>query len=72
MRLLADLLVERRKAAGLTQVEVAKRLKRPQSFVADVESAGRRVDVFELFNLADAIGFDPADLISELKDRSQG
>lgn len=37
-----------RTAAGLTQVEVAKRLGVPQSFVSKCESGERRVDVIEL------------------------
>jgi transcriptional regulator with XRE-family HTH domain len=38
--------------AGLTQVEVANRLKRPQSFVSKIESGERRVDAVELSELA--------------------
>lgn len=34
--------------SGLTQVEVAKRLKRPQSHISNVESGQQRVDVVEL------------------------
>jgi hypothetical protein len=34
--------------AGLTQVEAARALKRPQSFVSKCESGERRVDVIEL------------------------
>lgn len=64
---LADMIVERRKAAGLTQVDVAKRLKRYQSFVATLESGQRRIDVIELIELADIIGFDPVDIIKQLK-----
>jgi len=37
-----------RKEAGLTQVEVAARLGKPQSFVSKCESGERRVDVVEL------------------------
>ena len=37
-----------RKDAGLNQVEVAKRLKKPQSFVSKCESGERRVDFAEL------------------------
>jgi transcriptional regulator with XRE-family HTH domain len=52
-------LVEKRKKAGLTQVEIAKRLGRHQSFVATVERGQRRIDVIELIDFAEAIGFDP-------------
>jgi transcriptional regulator with XRE-family HTH domain len=41
-----------RKGAGLTQSEVARRLGKPQSFVAKCESGERRVDVIELTTLA--------------------
>jgi len=37
-----------RESAGLTQVEVAKRLRAPQSYVSKCESGERRVDVVEL------------------------
>ncbi|HUO15253.1 MAG TPA: helix-turn-helix transcriptional regulator [Verrucomicrobiae bacterium] len=45
-------LKQARAEASLTQVEVAKRLKRPQSFVSKIESGERRVDVVELNELA--------------------
>lgn len=38
--------------AGLTQVEVAKKLKRPQSHISNVESGQQRVDVVELQRFA--------------------
>jgi len=41
-----------RTAAGLTQVEVARRLGKTQSFVSKCESGERRVDVVELADLA--------------------
>lgn len=39
--------------AGLTQVDVAKHLKKPQSFVSKFESGERRVDVVELQHIAE-------------------
>lgn len=41
-----------RAAAKLTQVEVARRLGRPQSYVSKSESGERRVDVLELDEFA--------------------
>lgn len=38
--------------AGLTQIEVAKKLKRPQSHVSNVESGQQRVDIIELQRFA--------------------
>jgi len=61
------LLVEKRKRALLTQTEVAKKLDRYQSFVATVESGQRRIDVVELMDFAEAIGFDPREVITSLK-----
>jgi transcriptional regulator with XRE-family HTH domain len=45
-------LVQARKEAALTQVEVAKRLGRPNSFISKCELGERRVDVVELQQLA--------------------
>ncbi|MDE3102490.1 MAG: helix-turn-helix transcriptional regulator [Chloroflexota bacterium] len=45
-----------RKRAGLTQVEAARRLGKPQSFVSKIESGERRVDVVELKAIAKAYG----------------
>lgn len=41
-------LKEARLAAHLTQAQVSKKLRRPQSFVSKCESGERRVDVTEL------------------------
>jgi transcriptional regulator with XRE-family HTH domain len=54
-----ELLLASRKANGVTQAEVAKRLGRPQSFVAKVENGERRLDVVELVSYARAIGAEP-------------
>jgi len=45
-------LVQARHDADLTQVEVAKRLGKPHSFVSKCELGERRVDIVELQQLA--------------------
>ncbi len=51
-RLFLTRLREARRAAGLTQAEVAVKLRRPQSFVSKCESGERRVDMVELQEFA--------------------
>jgi transcriptional regulator with XRE-family HTH domain len=54
-----ELMIRARKAAGLTQRDLAKRLRRPQSFVAKYEGGERRVDVVEFIEICKAIEVDP-------------
>ena len=61
-------LIAARKAAGVTQVELADRLGRPQSFVSKVERGERRVDVIEFCQLAEAMGYQPSNLLKEFMD----
>ena len=63
-----ELMIRARKAAGLTQHELAKRLRRPQSFVAKYEGGERRIDVVEFLTICQAIGVDSAKLLKALKN----
>lgn len=51
-------LVSARRAAGVSQQELANRLKRPQSFVAKVEGGERRLDVVEFAEWSVALKAD--------------
>ncbi len=61
------LMVSARKRAGLTQEDLAKRLKKPQSFVAKYEGGERRIDVVEFLKITQAIGADPIKILRALK-----
>jgi transcriptional regulator with XRE-family HTH domain len=63
---LRTLIRDRRKAAGLTQAQLAKRLGRYQSYVAMIEGGELRVGIVEFLDIAKAIGFDPAAVIRQL------
>lgn len=58
-KVLAEMLVDARTRAGLTQQQVASRLKRPQSFVAKYEGRERRLDVVEFVEVCTILKCDP-------------
>lgn len=53
---LLECLVEARRQAGLTQAELAQRMKRTQSFVSGAELGERRLDLLQCDDLARACG----------------
>jgi transcriptional regulator with XRE-family HTH domain len=61
-----ELLIEARKKAGLTQHELARRLQKPQSFVAKYEGGERRVDVVEFVSICRTMAADPVKLLKKL------
>lgn len=65
---LRALLVEAREQANLTQAEVARRLKRAQSFVSKYELGERRLDVVDYIAVCDSLGVDPADLLRRVRE----
>jgi transcriptional regulator with XRE-family HTH domain len=54
--LFIEKLREARLEAGLKQIDVAKRLKRPQSYISRVESGEYRLDIFEVKRFAKMYG----------------
>ncbi len=63
---LQQALLRARKSAKLSQVELASRLERPQSFVSKYERGERRLDVIEFREVALALGVDPIRLLRKL------
>jgi len=61
-----ELLIEARKKANLTQVELSVRLNRPQSFVSKYERGERRLDVVEFHEVATALGVNPVQFLARL------
>jgi transcriptional regulator with XRE-family HTH domain len=53
---LVNLLREMRVESGLTQVDLAERIERDQTFVSKYESGQRRLDALELREICQAIG----------------
>lgn len=66
-----DLLVQARKDADITQVELGKRLGQRQTFVSKFELGERRLDVAEFIAVSRALGIDPRKILdaAERADR---
>jgi transcriptional regulator with XRE-family HTH domain len=54
-----EILVEARKSRGYTQVELAKLLEKPQSFVSKYESGERRIDIVEFVAICRHLKLNP-------------
>lgn len=56
--LLLELIISARKSVGVSQVELAQRLRRPQPFISYIERGERRIDVIEFCVIMNALGLD--------------
>lgn len=55
-----------RERAKLTQQELARRMRKPQSFISNLEQGQRRIDVVELLKLADGLEADPRRIFADI------
>lgn len=67
---LSAVLVEARKAAGLTQRELAERLNVPYTIVSRVELGERRLDVLEFMMWAKALDVPAVTLFKRIRRRT--
>ncbi|QXI25278.1 helix-turn-helix domain-containing protein [Pseudomonas iranensis] len=51
----------------MTQVDCSKALGRPQSFMSDIETGSRRLDVVQLRDLCRVVGIGLGELVEELE-----
>ena len=63
---IVEVLVEARHAAGLRQVDLAKRLGRAQSFVSKYETHTRPIGLVEYLKIAQALEQDPVTLLNKI------
>ncbi|MFB9263801.1 helix-turn-helix domain-containing protein [Bradyrhizobium erythrophlei] len=62
---LIEILVAARHKAGIRQQALAKKLGRPQSFIAKYEGGERRIDLVEFVAIARALGANPLKLFRD-------
>ncbi len=67
---LLSLLRQMRVEAGLRQVDLARKLGQPQSFVSKYESGERRIDVLELRQICMSLGVSLDEFVRRLESES--
>ena len=65
-QVLPGFLKQMREKAGLTQRDIGKKLKKPQSWVYNCETANRRVDITEFILWAEACEVNPKSAFNKL------
>jgi transcriptional regulator with XRE-family HTH domain len=69
---LVALLKEVRAQAGVTQVGLAARLKKSQSFVSKIEKGETRLDLIQLRTICRALGTSLPEFVARLEARLEG
>ncbi len=64
-----ELLAETRKKSHVSQTALARRLGKPQSWVAKCEDGSRRVDFVEFIQICEALGVDAPELLKRCRKR---
>lgn len=65
-----DLLTQAREDIGMTQVQVATKLGKPQSYVSKYESGDRRLDVTEFVQIADILSLDISGFLDQYRAKA--
>ena len=68
-RALISVIVATRKAAGLTQRQLAAKLKRSNSFVWKLEAGERQINVLEFIEIAKILDVKASTLMTEIEGR---
>lgn len=63
---ISQLLAAERKKRGLTQAEIAAKLKKPQSFVSKYENGQRQLTAADFISVCKALSVKPAELFKSL------
>ncbi len=59
-----------RLSASLRQIDLAKLLKKPQSYISKIESGERNLDVIEFLIYTAALSIDPSKWIKKFIDKT--
>lgn len=67
-----EMIVKIRKDADITQVQLAKELSKPQSYISKIENGERRIDFTEFVEIASILGIDMNEFIRSYQKKVKG
>lgn len=71
-RNMISVLADVRKAAQLTQQQLAEKLHKPQSYIAKIEGFERKLDLLEFIEMCEALKVSPSALIQKIEHVEDG
>jgi transcriptional regulator with XRE-family HTH domain len=66
-----EILIKYRNEKGLTQIQLAEKLSKPQSFVSKYETGERRLDFIEVLELSEILQFEIGNLVDLLENDAE-
>ncbi|MBT8524227.1 helix-turn-helix transcriptional regulator [Polynucleobacter paneuropaeus] len=67
--LLRSELKKARVESGILQKDLAKTLRKPQSYISKIESGERNLDVIEFIQYCEGLGIDPTKWLRKLTEK---
>ena len=67
-----EMIVKIRKDADITQVQLAKELSKPQSYISKIENGERRIDLTEFIEIASILKIDTQKFIKTYQKKAKG
>lgn len=64
---LIELLRTTREKAGITQIQLARRLGKYKTYVSKYETGERQLDVVEFMAVAEALGLEPGKVLAKVR-----
>ena len=68
-KVIINMLVEKRKQAGVTQKQLASKINLRQNIISKIETCERRIDLLELINYCGGVNYSFLSFVQEVSEK---